>query len=1096
MDLVISQSRRLKPEACLGQAVTAFEATLTSEQRASFLATRITFSERPPGVQDVMHITAEIDQKASSAARGSRCFGPRMTRMLESVQQFASIGDVIIGGSQNLIACGVWSLVRTTLLVVSRFVSYLEGLSSLLMEFGQTAPRYQDIVALHPTSSKLRSLVLEYFVQVVDLCQKVVSACNKPALKQIKHIFTSPDVATIRTQLLKHGSDIQEQLAVEEAHVNAASRALLLRMSSADNERQRLEKKLRLLSRYSSFDYKQIWKEARKSGNCTWFKKDQAYQAWKDARGNAVCFVSGKLGSGKSVLLANMVDDCHLDGQKTIVACFFCRADYTVSLRSETIIGALTRQILETLETKVLSDLWDRHASRTPRNDDMVAILHTIEIHDNVKIILDGLDICSRDTREAVIHFLGQLRKRLMLKLCLSYRLEPGLEVPSHLRSMIWAQEWNLKMPDNNIDIDFFIESKLEKSLQEGSLIVGNPSIILEIKAALQKGAKGMFLWVVLQIETIRQQKTDSDIRTALIHLPVDLPATFSEILEKAKGSAEEYQQRTLKLISAASRPLHADELREALSTTPGCAKWNEDQLINNIYDVLSTCGSLIYVDEENMTVNFIHPSVYEFLTGGFGAVGETGFTPEQAHLEMAHVLLTYLNFDIHESRIHETDNSNRELSKQMMPRIFSDRATNTIISSALTPRLKTTALALMMLKSHEDSEFDLTRYIASHVTPQHKANHRFCFLPYAQDNWLEHTKHFNSDSANLISLFNRQFDGVDHSVYLDYPQSEELILAVQKRQRIAMATGGLLPVVAIASLIAGGRESVNVPQPSTPVFARAPSQSFWGNRRAGFFSRSTHTEDLNFPVSPILPLKFRSSAVWAIRNSHDIAFRASLRNAKTGFSAFIHVMSYIRMRMTVVPLTPFHDISSKFCCRLLCFAVLFQDYDVACSLVEKCRLELRWEDILKQVMAITTSHTPLGFVLLRAQLEDGFGKKSLIAFPTGIRAHVTRRHVQVKDHTLYFFHVGDVVLGEDGISRIDKYIGSPKVRRVDWPEAIRVRQEILSWDGPAFASCCKYHSGVSILGFQLCACCIPEVYMDRLPPKNDVCNKEEAMPN
>lgn len=38
-------------------------------------------------------------------------------KFLEAVQQFASIGDVIVGGSQNVIACGVWSLVRMTLLV-------------------------------------------------------------------------------------------------------------------------------------------------------------------------------------------------------------------------------------------------------------------------------------------------------------------------------------------------------------------------------------------------------------------------------------------------------------------------------------------------------------------------------------------------------------------------------------------------------------------------------------------------------------------------------------------------------------------------------------------------------------------------------------------------------------------------------------------------------------------------------------------------------------------------------------------------------------------------------------------------------------------
>ena len=65
----------------------------------------------------MMRLTAAIDR--AGRRKGRRCFGPRLTYVLQAVQQFASIGDIIIGGSQNLIACGVWSLVRMTLLVRS-----------------------------------------------------------------------------------------------------------------------------------------------------------------------------------------------------------------------------------------------------------------------------------------------------------------------------------------------------------------------------------------------------------------------------------------------------------------------------------------------------------------------------------------------------------------------------------------------------------------------------------------------------------------------------------------------------------------------------------------------------------------------------------------------------------------------------------------------------------------------------------------------------------------------------------------------------------------------------------------------------------------
>ena len=66
---------------------------------------------------DLMRLTAEIDRRTSGKVGGGRCFGTRLTNVLQAIQQFASLGDIVVGGSQNIIACGVWSLVRMTLLV-------------------------------------------------------------------------------------------------------------------------------------------------------------------------------------------------------------------------------------------------------------------------------------------------------------------------------------------------------------------------------------------------------------------------------------------------------------------------------------------------------------------------------------------------------------------------------------------------------------------------------------------------------------------------------------------------------------------------------------------------------------------------------------------------------------------------------------------------------------------------------------------------------------------------------------------------------------------------------------------------------------------
>lgn len=116
MSVILASASRLKPEIRLAQAVSQFEADLSNDQKSIFRNHKQQSLASPPGTSDVMRLTAEIDRQVANKA-GGRCFGPRFTNFLQGVQQFASLGDVIVGGSQNIIACGIWSIIRMSLLV-------------------------------------------------------------------------------------------------------------------------------------------------------------------------------------------------------------------------------------------------------------------------------------------------------------------------------------------------------------------------------------------------------------------------------------------------------------------------------------------------------------------------------------------------------------------------------------------------------------------------------------------------------------------------------------------------------------------------------------------------------------------------------------------------------------------------------------------------------------------------------------------------------------------------------------------------------------------------------------------------------------------
>jgi len=114
MSTALAKAAKLKADIRLAQAVSEFRKDLSTEQKARLAAYEAQAQKHPPDIRDVMMLTAEIDRRRVG---GGRCFGPRFTNFVEGVQQFAALGDIVVGGSQNIIACGVWSLVRLSLLV-------------------------------------------------------------------------------------------------------------------------------------------------------------------------------------------------------------------------------------------------------------------------------------------------------------------------------------------------------------------------------------------------------------------------------------------------------------------------------------------------------------------------------------------------------------------------------------------------------------------------------------------------------------------------------------------------------------------------------------------------------------------------------------------------------------------------------------------------------------------------------------------------------------------------------------------------------------------------------------------------------------------
>jgi hypothetical protein len=116
-----------------------------------------------------------------------------------------------------------------------------------------------------------------------------------------------------------------------------------------------------------------------------------------------------------------------------------------------------------------------------------------------------------------------------------------------------------------------------------------------------------------------------------------------------------------LNLTLVAYQPFTIEELREALSVTPGNIDWNVSELINDMTASLGVCGGLLVMDEEEQTVRLVHHSFKQWLlrAGYLDNLNSTGsdceradFLLRQAHRVTAEVPTTYLNYGVFNTQI------------------------------------------------------------------------------------------------------------------------------------------------------------------------------------------------------------------------------------------------------------------------------------------------------------------------------------------------------------------------------------------------------------------------------------------------------------
>ena len=340
----------------------------------------------------------------------------------------------------------------------------------------------------------------------MNLCKQATLFVRKPFFSQFPSSILSPFASEFEhftTELNELAVAIRDEVLLasnrmqnEEAQKNSSFRTIATKFSETlMREIQRArhlrnEKlRLRLLDACSTYNHQTTWKQARKRGTVAWFFETTEYKQWSQGpRSHNNLWCTGILGSGKTVLSANVVDHVASACPEALVIYFFCRHDEEFSLNARAVVGSIVRQLLQHVKAESLEKVHLENLDSL----DTTQVLHYAEAllpsDRSLFVVVDGIDEC---TESETVLLLDNLKR--MLASNLQYRIFCSSR-PDLLNriSASYQPEVKISMPEVNIEITEYIEVELERRLESGQLCLGDPSLILSIQDALLQGAQGM----------------------------------------------------------------------------------------------------------------------------------------------------------------------------------------------------------------------------------------------------------------------------------------------------------------------------------------------------------------------------------------------------------------------------------------------------------------------------------------------------------------------------------------------------------------------------------------------------------------------------
>jgi len=403
---------------------------------------------------------------------------------------------------------------RGSLQVSVASLLFFKRLSELFLKVGKSSAITQDIVEIFPAFKELQDYMCEYLITLVSFCSKVIRALGKTTILQLASPFIGffdKEASEFEKDLVHWSDAISTKASVllsrqQVATANAVAKITRrLAPSLLPEEKKRNDLMLRsrhLQDRLCSRQKERVaaWRRQRKKGTATWIFEDATYKDWKSSSSSGFLWVQGKLGSGKTVLLANIVAELHTpsakqrdeQGANPVTAYFFCNHDRPDSNTYENIMGSIFQQIISHLDPGSMSvSKLDDYLRQTPSplldTEAISTLTQSLPRGEPTFIILDAIDECDEVVALEVLEGVKLISESCTLHLCCSTRTQAPI---SGVIQSLFSARSPISMASDSMmaDMKRFVDAEFERRRHIRNLDRSLEDIIKEVLIPASEG--------------------------------------------------------------------------------------------------------------------------------------------------------------------------------------------------------------------------------------------------------------------------------------------------------------------------------------------------------------------------------------------------------------------------------------------------------------------------------------------------------------------------------------------------------------------------------------------------------------------------------